>query len=68
MADLRSYGQVLYEAYVSDSGGKSVRDEKLPVWGDSAPEIRTHWEAAGEALRYRIMNDIAAGRNPADAG
>ena len=61
MADLRSYGQVGYEAYLASSGGRSVRNEKLPAWHDSAPEIRAHWEAVGEALERRVKNDIASG-------
>jgi hypothetical protein len=68
MPDLRPYGQVAYDAYSADAGHKSVHGEALPDWHSSSPEVRTHWRASAEALRHRIMTDIAAGRNPAEAG
>jgi len=61
MADLRSLGQVAYDAYSEDAGHKSVHDEHLPDWFGSSPEVRTHWEASAEAVRQRVMNDMARG-------
>ncbi len=44
------YGQVAYEGYLIDCGGKSIRGETLPSWSDQLPEIRAHWDAAAQAV------------------
>ena len=44
------YGQIAYEAYVESCGGLSVRGEPLPSWADQYPGIRTHWDAAAQAV------------------
>lgn len=50
-----SYGKVAYEAYVRDSGGKSIRGEDLPAWDDQDPAIKAHWEAAGTAVYGAVI-------------
>jgi hypothetical protein len=53
MSDLQlpaEYGQVAYEAYVSDCGGESIHGEWLPDWAGQTAEIRRHWDAAARAV------------------
>lgn len=46
-----SQGRVGYEAYCRSAGNKNYRGEECPAW-DALPEaIRTHWEAAADAIR-----------------
>lgn len=61
----KSLGQVAYEAYVGFSGGKSlVSGATLPTWGESKPEIRAAWEAAGEAVEREVVAELVD--EPAD--
>lgn len=49
--NVRSPGQVSYEAYCADADGKSlVSGAALPAWADLPDEIRHAWEAAGRAV------------------
>jgi len=43
-------GQVAYEAYVGQVGGKSVRGEALPSWEDQDPKVAAAWCAAAQAV------------------
>lgn len=46
-----SQGRIGYEAYCRSAGNKNYRGEECPAW-DTLPEaIRTHWEAAADAIR-----------------
>ena len=49
--DGKTDGQIAYEAYVEDCGGRSIHGEQLPSWAGQAPETRPHWEAAANAVR-----------------
>lgn len=50
MSELKTWGQIAYEAYIKSSGGKSIRGEQLPGWDDQDGAIAQHWEAAGRAV------------------
>lgn len=47
---MKTSGQIAYEAYYEDCGGKSIRGEDLPPWGALPPVIEHHWEVAGSAV------------------
>lgn len=47
----KSWGQIAYEAYAANCGGKSIRGDDLPTWNDQDPAIRGHWQAAGLAVK-----------------
>jgi hypothetical protein len=47
---VKTPGQIAYEAYFDDCGGRSIKGEQLPLWGDADPDIQRHWEAAGDAV------------------
>jgi hypothetical protein len=72
----RSLGQIAYEAYCASTGGKSlISGDQLPGWDGLKPEIRTAWEAAGEAVRptavfqkiLRTIEDHAKSENTPEA-
>jgi hypothetical protein len=45
------WGGLAYDAYFRHCGGKSIRGEDLPAWGNQDPAIRAHWFAAANAVR-----------------
>lgn len=50
-----NFGKIAYEAYCRSSGGVSlVSGAKLPEWEVLAPEIKSAWEAAAEAVRETL--------------
>ena len=51
------FGQIAYEAYVKNCGGKSVRGDDLPSWADQAEAIRAHWVAAAQAVVKAVVGD-----------
>lgn len=55
-------GQAGYNAYREDAGGVSVHGEPLPVWADTDPAIRAHWEAAASG----VADYLGAGDPPED--
>ena len=52
----KTYGQIAYEAYCADSGGKSlVSGAPLPTWEETKPEIRGAWHAAANAVVNALL-------------
>jgi hypothetical protein len=52
-------GQVCYEAYWDQAGGKSlVTGDPLPLWGDQSPEIQAAWEAGAGAVERRFAEQF----------
>lgn len=57
---LKSYGQIAYEAYLKYSDGKSlVSGATLPRWEDLAGNIRDAWLAAAQAVVEQKDKEIA---------
>jgi hypothetical protein len=47
-----SLGETAYSGYFVACGGKSlISGAELPSWDEQAPEIRTAWESAADAVR-----------------
>ncbi len=45
-------GQIAYEAYCEQTGGKSpITMEQLPSWDQLQSQIQRAWNAAAEAVR-----------------
>lgn len=59
--NLRSYGQIAYEAYAAHRGGVSVRGERLPSWHEQDRAIRLAWEEAADEVRAEIRNRVEQG-------
>lgn len=56
MKDERSLGQIAYEGYCADSGGKSlVSGAQLPTWSALVPEIQHAWSASASAVVDSMM-------------
>jgi hypothetical protein len=53
-------GQIAYEAYFDDCGGRSIKGEQLPLWEDQDTAIQRHWEAAGSAVRRDVLDKLPA--------
>lgn len=53
----KRWGQIAYEAYVASCGGRSIRGEQLPAWGDQDPAIQGHWQAAGLAVKRQYQSE-----------
>lgn len=52
VASVPSLGQVAFEAYCADTGGRSlVSGDRLPLWDKLPPAIQRAWEAAAEAVK-----------------
>lgn len=52
---MQSLGMVAYEAYFAQSGGKSlVSGTSLPSWDGLNEKIKQAWEAAAQAVAYRV--------------
>ena len=50
-ADDKSLGQLAYETYSKEAGGKSLATgAPLPEWDDVKPDIKRAWEATGKAV------------------
>lgn len=50
MSEVKSPGQLAYEAYRAKAGGVSlVSGDPLPGWDGLAPGIRDAWEAGAQA-------------------
>lgn len=47
---MKTIGQVGYEAYAKQTGGKTFDGRKMPQWDDLPENIKLAWEAAGEAM------------------
>jgi hypothetical protein len=59
MVDLRSLGQVAYDAYAEDAGWLSIRAEHLPRWDQQEAVIQRHWESAAQAVAYMVREGLA---------
>jgi hypothetical protein len=55
-------GQVAYEAYATNTGGKSlVNGDELPLWDDLGDEFKTAWIAsAREVVANAIVKTLTA--------
>jgi len=50
------FAKVAYEAYRTDSGGKSlISDAQLPQYEQLSPEIKRAWAAAAEAVMAHFI-------------
>jgi hypothetical protein len=54
--NIKTHGQIAYDAYFEHCEGKSIRGEDLPAWNDQASEIRDHWEAAAWAVGQAVYD------------
>ncbi len=52
---MNDLAKIAYEAYRESCGGRSIRGEALPEWEDQTPEIRSHWDAAAQAVLRATM-------------
>lgn len=54
---MKSLGNLAYDAYCENSGGKSlVSGADLPPWSELSKPIQTAWEAAAAAVASRFAN------------
>jgi hypothetical protein len=61
--DALRYGQLAYDAYRAQTGGKSLATgDPLPIWFDlcrSKPEIARSWVATARAVRTSTLRGFA---------
>lgn len=56
---MSSAGQVNYEGYWDDCGGKSpVSGDPLPLWDDQDPRIQQAWEAGAKQVELRFAQQF----------
>lgn len=48
----RAYAKMLYEAYITNSGGRNYQGLPCPMWIDLPDAIRSHWCAVAEAAGW----------------
>jgi hypothetical protein len=46
----RGLGEIAYDAYAEAVGGRSVKGEVLPRFGDQDPKVADAWSAAAHAV------------------
>jgi hypothetical protein len=62
--DDNALGQVAYEAYSANTGGKSLATgDNLPVWGDLGDAYKAAWVAAAREV---VANATEPVEEPAD--
>jgi hypothetical protein len=61
MVDLRSRGQIAYDAYAEDAGWLSIHGEHLPRWEHLDRAIQRHWDAAAQAVARAVLDKVQAG-------
>lgn len=62
--EIKTYGQIAYEAYRAESDGKSlVSGQPLPAWDEQDERIAEAWMAAGRAVDEQVRAD---GIDPGD--
>jgi hypothetical protein len=61
MVDLRSRGQIAYDAYAEDAGWLSIRGEHLPRWEQQTAFIQRHWDAAAQAVARSVLDRVQSG-------
>jgi hypothetical protein len=62
--DDNALGQVAYEAYSANTGGKSLATgDNLPAWGDLGEAYKTAWIAAAREV---VANATEPVEEPAD--
>lgn len=65
MSELKSYGQIGYEAYAAKTGWKSLATgQMLPTWDALRAEIRDAWDTAAEAIVADYIDASEPGRPP----
>lgn len=54
-------GQIAYEAYAANTGGKSlVNGDDLPMWGELGDAYKTAWIASARAVIANTIETIEA--------
>ncbi len=53
----KSLGQIAFEAYSKQVGGKTYDNKPIPQWENLSPEVQRGWEAAAQA----VTASVAAG-------
>lgn len=61
MVDLRTRGQIAYDAYAEHAGYFSIKGEHLPRWDEQDSAIQRHWEAAAQAVARAVLEKVQAG-------
>jgi hypothetical protein len=56
--EIKSYGQIAYEAYCECRDSKSFDGKALPKWTDQLEELQHAWEEAGEAVAYEALQRV----------
>lgn len=46
----KSLGQIAFEAYSKQVGGKTCDNKPIPQWDNLSPEVQRGWEAASQAV------------------
>lgn len=54
VGELKSLGQIAYEAYYSSCDGLSITGAKLPVWQQVPGHIQHHWHVAANHVRHYV--------------
>jgi hypothetical protein len=60
--DMKTYGQLAYEAYFAASDGKSlVSGAQLPAWAEQDEPIQAAWNHGGTAVADDVFADLRSG-------
>lgn len=54
----KSYGQVAFEAYTENRGGKNWDGTPTPPWEKLGDGVRAGWDAAGNAAASKMGKEI----------
>lgn len=56
----KSLGEIAYDAYSADAGGKTHDKKNIPPWDKLGDDVRAHWQAGGQAAADAIINNRTA--------
>lgn len=54
----KTNGQVAFEAYVAERGGKNHDGSDTPPWDALGDEVRGGWEAAARAVAAKVGREM----------
>lgn len=57
----RDLGQVAFEAYAKNMGGKTYGNKPIPEWDNVSPNVKRAWQAAAEAVKTELAYQQVSG-------
>jgi hypothetical protein len=57
----RDLGQVAFEAYAKNKGGKTYDNKPIPEWDNVGPDVKRAWQAAAQAVEKELNYQKVSG-------